>query len=233
MEASGATARWERVNESRWGRYISAAEKTLIEDAASQQTGIRRAVDTGCGGGRWTRLLVDRGWSVVSTDVDPIAVGVCRDRVPEADVRLIDSNTTSLPVDDHSSSLVICMEVNAVINSQWFLPEVRRVLVPGGHLVAVVWNRRSLRGGVADGIRRVRGSGGHTHYQRSYSSWRRDLKQNGLDVVHEQGLCWFPFSRSSDSALVDAAAFVERRARMNRLISLSPWVLVAAQRAGK
>lgn len=226
--AAGTVAYWDWLNGRRWGRYITAEETAAIDRAAESAPPGGAALDVGAGSGRFTRHLLDRGWSVTSVDVDPDAIRRCSERNPEAEVLQIDEGSDRLPAPDGSTSLVVCIEVRAVVHSDWFLPEVRRVLVPGGRLVAVTWNRVSLRGVFAGAVSQRRDGVPHPHYQVTYREWRRRLELAGLEVVAEQGLCWFPFGRASDSRLVPLGAAVERHLGLARLPSLSPWVLVTA-----
>lgn len=54
----GEDTYWERVARSSWGSYITEVEKRL-------RTAATTALVVGCGGGRWSRLLVDLGWNMV------------------------------------------------------------------------------------------------------------------------------------------------------------------------
>ncbi|MGY1812821.1 class I SAM-dependent methyltransferase [Blastococcus sp. SYSU D00820] len=232
--AVGSVDYWAWVNDRSWGSYITGVEAAAIEAAAAAAEQAVPApplgLDVGAGGGRWTGLLLDRGWQVTATDVDAEALARCADLHPAADVRLVDPGEERLPAADGSVALVTCIEVQAVTHSGWFLPEVRRVLAPGGRMVTLVWNRVSLRGALADVGARVRDRRPHTHYRLSYGSWRAGLRAVGLEVVDERGLCWLPFGRSSDSPLVPVGAALERRLGLHRLPRLSPWVVVTAQR---
>jgi SAM-dependent methyltransferase len=225
---SGTAEYWEELASRTWGRYISAAETSAIDDAQRSAPAPRRALDVGCGSGRWTRLLLDRGWSVTGLDVDEDALARYAANNPEAACLLVGPDNEKLPAADGSVSLVICIEVVQVTHSDWFLAEVRRVLAPGGRLVTVAWNRWSLRGLASDVASRARNGEPHPFYRFSYRPWRRALWDHGFTLAAEQGLCWFPFGRASDSRLVPAGVAVERALRLGRLPSLSPWVLVTA-----
>ena len=226
--APGEVAYWDDVASRRWGRYITDLETTAIEEAQRGAPEPRRALDVGCGTGRWTRLLLDRGWAVTGLDVDADALSLFDERSPEAERVLLPIDNAALPAPDGSVTLVICIEVLAVTHSDWFLREAHRVLAPGGRLVTIAWNRWSLRGLATDAASRLRGRGPHGFYRTSDRSWRRRLRETGFEVQAEKGLCWFPFGRGSDSPLVPASAAVERGLRLDRLPSLSPWVLVTA-----
>ncbi|MCV2490660.1 methyltransferase domain-containing protein [Geodermatophilus sp. YIM 151500] len=214
----------------KWGTYIRTTEAQVIDEAQHMAPAPRKALDVGCGGGEWTEFLTNRGWSVTAVDVDPKSVRACEERNPDSVCALVGKDSRHLPAADESVSLVICIEVLAVSHSDWFLAEVKRVLVPHGRLVTVTWNRSSMRGLFADAAARIRSGTPHPHYQEPYRAWRRRLTDVGLEVEAERGLCWFPFSRASDSSLVPASAVLERRFGLSRLPALSPWVLVTGSR---
>jgi SAM-dependent methyltransferase len=163
-------------------------------------------------------------------DVDPGAIRQCKDRNPDARCLVVDAHDEKLPVADGSASLVICIEVLPVVHASWFPREARRVLIPGGRLVAVVWNRHSLRGLAADLSSRLRAGNPHPHYGTSYRNWRARLRREGFSIDSELGLCWFPFGRCSESALVPICTIAERRLGLSRLPLASPWVLATASR---
>lgn len=227
---SDAVEHWERVAATRWGRYISAEEEAQVLRAAAEAPPPRHALDIGCGGGRWTRLLLDRGWTTTSLDVDPRAVAATAARNPGADCRLVRPDARELPSDDGSASLLVCIEVEPVVSAEWFPAEAGRVLVRGGRLVTVVWNRASLRGWATDTASRLRGRGPHPFYQHTYRTWRRRLLDSGFRLETERGLCWFPFGRASDSPLVPVGVAIERGLGLGSATSLSPWVVVTATR---
>jgi SAM-dependent methyltransferase len=189
------------------------------------------ALEIGCEGGRWSSLLAGLGWSITCTDVDAEVLARCAARLPEARCVVVEPGDRTLPLADASVSLVLCIEVQPVIQSDWFPREVVRVLRPGGELVGVTWNRLSARGMATDLMSRVRGRGGHGYYGQTYRPWRRRMEAAGLQFISERGMCWFPFGRASDSRLVPAAAWIEDRGRLWKLPSLSPWILFTARSA--
>lgn len=227
----GEPTPWERIAETRWGRYISDLERGAIEQAASRFGAHERVgLEIGCEGGRWVQLLVDRGWSMMATEIDQVAAAAGHARVPSAAVVLVAEDGRHLPCRDHAVSLVVCIEVPQAVLSERFGSTVARSLAPGGLLVAIMWNTRSARGLFARLTSRLRREGEHPFYRMPYSSWRRRLEASGLEVVAERGLCWFPFPRQSNSRLVPAAALLERLTHLDRCVRASPWILVTARR---
>ena len=222
--------RWEAVGSTTWGSYISGIERDAIINAQSLAGPPANALDIGCEGGRWSALLDELGWSMTCVDVDETVLGVCQRRLPSARCVLAPPDATSLDCASGSVQLLLCIEVQPVVQSEWFFDEAARVLAPGGLMVAVTWNSASIRGAAATALNRLRLQGSHPFYRHAYRSWRRALVEHGFDILTERGLCWFPFARSSDSRLVPFIARLEQRLGLAKLPGLSPWIVVTAKR---
>jgi SAM-dependent methyltransferase len=102
----------------------------------------RDVVDLGAGTGKLTRALVALGHRV--TAVEPLAEmrAELERAVPEASA--LAGNAETIPLPDSSVDVVTCAQ-----SFHWFdhavaLPEIARVLRPGGRL-ALVWNTRDAR----------------------------------------------------------------------------------------
>jgi SAM-dependent methyltransferase len=225
-----AVTRWEAVGSTTWGSYISAIERAAILEAQRLWGPPANALDIGCEGGRWTALLDELGWSVTCLDVDNAALESCQLRVPSARCVFASPDSTSLACESGSVQLLLCIEVQPVVQSRWFFGEAARVLVPGGLMVAVTWNSVSIRGAAAAALSRLRRQGSHPFYRQAYRPWRHALVRQGFDILTERGLCWFPFGRASDSRLVPIVVPVEQRLGLARLPALSPWIIVTAKR---
>jgi SAM-dependent methyltransferase len=187
------------------------------------------ALEVGCEGGRWSRLLADHGWSVTCTDVDAAALEICKGRIPEATSVLVEKDGQNLPGSSASANLILCLEVFPVIESDWFLPEAARVLSDRGLLVGVTLNRMSFRGVVVRTKQFLRPIH-HAHYRRSYSVWRNQARAEGFTLLYERGFCWFPLARTSNSVLAPFFAGLERLLGLSRVPVLSPWVVFIARK---
>jgi 2-polyprenyl-6-hydroxyphenyl methylase/3-demethylubiquinone-9 3-methyltransferase len=97
-----------------------------------------RVLDLGCGAGRFVRALAEAGADPVGVEIAEAALGRARRNAPGADLRLLEPGG-ELPLEHRSIDLVWCSEVlEHVADVAALLVEVRRVLRPGGRLLATV-----------------------------------------------------------------------------------------------
>lgn len=116
--------------------YPDAAVDWLVPPQA------RRVLDLGAGTGKLTRKLRERGLDVVA--VEPSA-GM-REQLAAAlpDVHLVDGSAEAIPLPDRSVDAVLVAQAWHWVDPDKGLPEVARVLVPGGRF-GLVWNTRDER----------------------------------------------------------------------------------------
>jgi SAM-dependent methyltransferase len=97
-----------------------------------------RVLDLGCGAGRFVAAVRDAGADPVGVDIAEAALERARRNAPGADLRLLEPDG-SLPLEHASVELVWCSEVlEHVADTDHLLLEARRVLRPGGRLLATV-----------------------------------------------------------------------------------------------
>lgn len=130
----GAEARdWREIQERKspalWGAVL---------DRARVGAGTR-LLDAGCGAGGASVMARERGAVVSGCDISDAMLGIARERLPGADLRLAELET--LPFEGARFDAVIA------VNSLQFSPEparaaseLVRVTAPGGRIVVVVWS---------------------------------------------------------------------------------------------
>lgn len=99
-------------------------------------------LELGAGTGKLTEQLVALGHDVHATDPDEAMLAVLRERVPG--VRATRASAEELPFGDRSVDVVVAAQAFHWFELDRALPEIARVLNPGGHL-ALVWNQRDER----------------------------------------------------------------------------------------
>src|SRR5579863_8577883 len=119
---------WETIADPRWGRYVSQLEKAAILRAHNLATAPTDALEIGCEGGRWSRMLSDLGWRLTCTDIDSQLLHICQKRLPDARCVLVDPDSVELPCEAASIGLLLCIEVEGVMHADWFREEAYRVL---------------------------------------------------------------------------------------------------------
>lgn len=104
-----------------------------------------RALDLGCGAGRFLTVLEAAGAEAVGADISGRALDRARRVAPRAALLRLESDGL-LPVGHGSIDLVWCSEViEHVADVGQLLDEVRRVLVPGGRLLLTTPSHGRLR----------------------------------------------------------------------------------------
>ncbi len=227
---------WERYyNEYPYGWHLSRVEeRAVLAVRELVGAGPASALDVGCEGGRWSRLLAERGWNLTCADVSAEALAICQRRLPQARCLLVDERDTTLPAPDASQQALLCIEVPMVMQSEWFIGEAARALAPGGYFVGVHYNRRSLRGFLYNYVPGFRSKNdiAYFYFPEAYAAWRARLRSAGFEVMREQGFGWIPFRKYSRSPLVGPAVRLERTLGLTRLARFSPMVVFIARKAG-
>ena len=86
--------RWQMLAEQ--GHDI-VGEARLIDAMAQRGS---RILDAGCGQGRLTGFLTDRGHTVVGFDVDPVLIDIAKEANPDATFYVGDLSTDEIPESD-------------------------------------------------------------------------------------------------------------------------------------
>lgn len=221
----------ENVARTRWGAYLTDIEKRAILRAHDLSRRPATALDIGADGGRWSTLLTDLGWSMICTDINDEALAICKERIPTANCILVRPDENKLPCESESVGLLLCMQVPPVLQADWFTSEAFRVLQDDGLIVGVTTNLLSFRGLFAHS--RFSLTGSFDYYKLSYLSLRRKLLYSGYSILYEEGYCWFPFRRASNSVFVPYLVRLEKWFGLRKLPLISPWIVFIAQKSSK
>ena len=116
--------------------FPSAAAAWLVGQEAAT------VLELGAGTGKLTRELVALGHDVHATDPDPAMLKVLSRHLP--DTRVSETGAEQIPANDRSVDVVVAAQCFHWFDHDRALPEIARVLKPGGHL-ALTWNYRNER----------------------------------------------------------------------------------------
>lgn len=118
----------------------------------------RTVLELGAGTGKLTQHLIEQGHDVHATDPDPEMLRVLQERCPG--VRTSIATAEAIPVPDRSVDVVVAAQSFHWFDHEVALPEIARVLKPGGH-VALVWNQTDERIPWVRRFSRILGDPGH------------------------------------------------------------------------
>ena len=96
-------------------------------------------LELGAGTGKLTAQLVELGHDVVATDPDKAMLDRLVRNLPE--VRTIEAHAEELPVGDRAFDAVVAAQAFHWFDLDRALPEMARVLKPGGR-IGLAWNQR-------------------------------------------------------------------------------------------
>lgn len=117
--------------------------------APAGDIGSLRVLDLGAGTGKLTALLARLGADVTAVEPDPAMLAELRRLLPA--VRALAGSAEEIPLPDGSVDAVLCGQALHWFNLERALPEIARVLVPGGTLGGL-WNSDDDRVGWVAGL---------------------------------------------------------------------------------
>jgi SAM-dependent methyltransferase len=122
--------------------YPAEAADWLVRGEWAQTRAAADVLEVGAGTGRLTERLVERGHRVLATDPLDAMLRRLIDRLPGTPAAL--AAAEHLPARSRSVDVVVGAQTFHWFDHERALPEIARVLRPGGH-VALVWNLRDER----------------------------------------------------------------------------------------
>ena len=102
-----------------------------------RDVGSLRVLDLGAGTGKLTAQLAELGADVTAVEPDPAMLGELRRGLPA--VRALSGSAEAIPLPDASVDAVLCGQAMHWFDMPRAVPEIARVLVPGGTLGGL-WN---------------------------------------------------------------------------------------------
>lgn len=174
-----------------------------------------RVLDLGAGTGQLTRLLLDRGLDVAAVDPAPGMLTVLRHRAgrgPRA-ARVLAGTAEEIPLPTGSVDLVTVGQAFHWFDLERTLPELARVLAPGGTL-ALFYNSRDDTVAWVRALSVLVGEPGRTDHVSS----TRELEPYELDPPFEfDGVLESPYEQELDSA-----GLVELMASRSYVLTMPP-----------
>ena len=132
-------------------------------------------VDVGAGTGKLTRLLPGTGARVVA--IEPVAE--MRAKLDGLGVEAVDGTAESLPLADAYADVVTVAQAFHWFDHELALPELHRVLRPGGYLV-LFWNNRDLSDPVQAAVEEILAPLRRSVTSQLIGTWRDPLARSSL-----------------------------------------------------
>ena len=140
----------------------------------------QQLLDVACGPGLLLKASRLRGVLPSGVDISEVAVGMARDLVPEADVRV--ANAEALPFEDHRFDLLTCIgSLERMLDRDKALAEMRRVLKPGGRACLMLRNAEAPGWKIWRRFLRRQNYAGHQDAS-NLAGWSKLLESAGFAV---------------------------------------------------
>jgi len=204
--------------------YPDEAIAWLLEQAGIGPSAT--VVDVGAGTGKLTRLLVPTGARVLAVEPLREMRDRLRELVPRAEA--LDGTAEALPLGDSSVDAITVAQAFHWFDPARALPELHRVLKPGGALV-LIWNSRDLDDPLQRRLEDLLAPFRNEVIAQSYGVWRPPLDASPLFAPLEE--VRFPYAqqltadglveRAESTSFVAALPEEERFALLARVRSLA------------
>lgn len=211
---------WEKAAKTRMGKYLTQVETDFIFNSINPSN-IHALMDLGSETGRFSSLKLETNARTISIDLD--SYGLKRLKLKVKHVNAIQADARKIPVKNEVCDAIVMIEVLDYISDvEAALRECNRTLKLHASLVISFGNKSSLKAS----LRKMLGKS----YRHSYGVVMRLLSQNGFTVKQKLGYSWLPLGRTSENRLIPFLIVIEKLFALRRIPSLSPWVLVCAEK---
>ena len=132
---------WDHtITQHVWNQYHNQLD-IYLNIAGEATAGNRKNIlDVGCAQGTLALLLAERGHRVCAVDLRPQFLDYAKTRYVHGDIQFIEGNALTLKLDKHYDLIFINQIIEHVVYPRVLVNNMRRLLVPGGELVATTPN---------------------------------------------------------------------------------------------
>jgi len=224
----------DRIAATAMGQYSTQVEESFIQGLLMFHLAKPAVIfDAGGGTGKFAIPLYRNGYRVIVEEINPLPLKILRNREPAIPLILLDSKVKHFPIKESSVDCVLCIEVDSLIQLEWFFSECNRILKQNGIVIFTTHNRCSYKGFYKKFILREDSSKYHwkkSHYASSFQQIKLRLKNAGFKLTRAKGFNWLPASRASNNKLIPYFALIEKLLHLDLLLSLSPWIIIQARK---
>lgn len=180
------TATWQDLDGEIPRRYL-ASLMPLLGRISQDLPARNRAIDVGCGGGRYTQLLCEFFGKVIGYDFSERLIEAGRQTFPEIQFEVADAK--NLPAPDASAEFVMSVGLTECLDEagiEKYIKEMARVLAPGGMCLFRMWRNKSIPALLARFGYGMAGAYPEFYFQ-SLAEIRRVMRHNGFEKIRFVG----------------------------------------------
>ena len=214
-----------KVYNNQMGVYKTQRQLSFIQKFLKK--GRLRILDVGGGNGRLALPLAALGHKLTVVDISDEALGMLKAE-GGPDIECIQSDLMALegPRDFDVVLTVDCVKyVNHALLKEVF-GKVHQLLANDGTWIFSDMNAGSWR----NHLRAWSGRRGTGYNIATASGYRAAVSEAGFKIAEMSGYCWMPLLFNSNSPLVPLFSTIEGTLALNKWISQSPWLLIAARK---
>jgi SAM-dependent methyltransferase len=160
-------------------RYVDRSQRLAMERLLAKISPLAglRALDVGCGTGRWSRFLAAKGAHVTGVDRSGAMLAEARRRAPELDFRQMEATRLEFEADEFDLAAVVTVIQHLPHEEQESaIAELVRVVRPGGFVLAFDTDRKPSAFAARNGS-----------FPRPRGEWRELWERSGADLVLLRG----------------------------------------------
>jgi 2-polyprenyl-3-methyl-5-hydroxy-6-metoxy-1,4-benzoquinol methylase len=221
---------WDYLNKKAYnntiGRYRTAVELKFITKYISDEN--IKILDIAGGSGRIAIPLIKYAKDITVTDINTKAMQILDER--DLGIKTIDGDFSETDF-HHLYALILCIEGPDYFKD-WdeFFGKISSLLEERGKCIFTYTNPQSWR----YMLRRIKSIKKDNRYHvLSFEELQKLLLRKGFEIKEIRGFNWMPFSVASNSPLVNFFAYIERKFKLYRWHSQSPWMLISIKKTTK
>lgn len=183
----------------------------------------------GGGSGRFAIPLKNSDHQVTVLDLSEPALKILKERSPE--INCIHSDFMHWEINlEKKYDIVLAIEVLLYVKD-WiaFFNRVQSLLKNDGIFIFTATNKSSWRT-ILQKIK-DRNQPDYNYSIFAYSTYKKIISQTNFKIDSVNGFLWIPFKINSNSKLVNFFSWTERKLRLNKFISQSPWLLFVVKKS--
>lgn len=210
---------------NRSGNYKTKVQLQFILN--NLPTKMDSVFDIAGGAGRFAIPLLQYTKDITVLDINETAIQLLNERNKE--IKTICGGFIESDI-SRTFSLVLCIEALGYFKD-WdaYFKKINSLMTKDSRFIFTHTNSSSWRF-LMRRIKRVFDKKTKSYTEMNMADFRELLKRNGLEIEKMEGMNWMPLPMMANGILVDIFAFLEKKLRLNKWHSQSPWLLISVRK---